>query len=287
MEMGIRLAVILVLAVILAGCGDDTGVSTTVTTVVLTTTVAPTTTTSASSVWDVVALGDSLVAGWGVRSDEPYTPEEAFPGVYARSLGEELGVETVLHSYFPDQLGNEVRTVAEWNAVLASDEQMQADLQGAEVVVIWLGYHNIVPALVFGSCGSEWPEPLRTCLQEATETMPADFDELLGTIQSLVPEGTVVMIGNQAVAPMQIEDWGSQPFWPELRAFAFDGWWEGIETAAAAHGAIVVHSAEALCGPDGNQILHPNFVLPDELHLNAAGHRFLADLFLAADGLGD
>ena len=285
--MGNRLAVILMVVVLLAGCGDDATISTTTTTLAPTTTTVATTATTAIAAWDVVALGDSLVAGWGVRSDEAYTPEEAFPGVYAQSLGEELGVETVLHPYFSDMLSNEVRTVAEWNQVLTSNEEMQADLRGAEVVIVWLGYHNIVPALVFGECGTGWPEPLRTCLQEATQTMPADFDELLGTIESLVPEGAVVMIGNQAVAPMQIEEHGSQPFWPELRAVAFDGWWQGIETAAAAHGAIVVHSAEALCGPDGNEILHPDFVLPDQLHLNSAGHRFLADLFLAADGLGD
>jgi hypothetical protein len=194
----------------------------------------------------------------------------------------------VLHSYFPDQLGNEVRTVAEWNEALASDEQMQADLRGAEVVIVWLGYHNIVPALLFGECGGiGWPDPMRACLQEATETMPTDFDQLLGTIGGLVPEGAVVMIGNQGVAALQVEHWGPQPFWPELKAVAFDGWWQGIETAAAAHGAIVVHSAEALNGPDGNQVLHPEFVLADQLHLNAAGHRFLAELFLAADGLGD
>ena len=289
-----RVAVILVLGLLAAGCTGEAAEETTVPTTVaatsttaVTTTLAPITSTGVTPVWDVVALGDSLVAGWGVRSEEPYTPGEAFPGVYARSLAEELGVETVLDSYFPDQLGNEVRTVAEWNEVLAADEAMRADLEGAEVVIVWLGYHNIVPALLSHRCGNEWPEPLRTCLQEATETMPADFDELLGTIESLVHGGAVVMIGNQAVAALQLEYWGSQPFWPELKAVAFDGWWDGIEAAAAAHGAIMVDSAEALNGPEGNQALHPEFVLPDQLHLNSAGHRFLADLFLAADGLGE
>ena len=89
--------------------------------------------------WDVVALGDSLVAGYGVRDDEAYTPEEAIPGVYAGSLGEELGVETVFHSYFPGQLSNEVRTVAEWNRVLAEDEEIRANPRGAEVVIVRLG----------------------------------------------------------------------------------------------------------------------------------------------------
>jgi len=302
-RMAAALAAGLMLAA-LAGCSDgsavttETGASTTslpvttiavptTTTAPVTTTTAATTTTTETEVWDVVALGDSLVAGYGVRDDEAYTPEEAFPGVYAQSLGEQLGVETALHSYFPSQTWNDIRTVAEWNEVLASDEQMQADLQGAEVVIIWLGTHDLVPALLLGDCGRAWPEPLRTCLQEATETMPADFDHLLGTVESLAPEGAIVMIGNQGVAPLWVDDWGSQPFWPELKAVAFDGWWEGIETAAAAHGAIVVDSAEALNGPAGNQMPPPEFVLPDRLHMTAAGHRFLADLLLAADELGD
>ena len=299
-----QLLAVLLVALLAAGCSDSPAATTTTaaattsepstttaaattTTAATTVTAATTTTTAATEVRDVVALGDSLVAGYGVRDDEAYTPEEAFPGVYAQSLGEQLGVETALHSYFPSQTWNDVRTVAEWNEVLASDEQMQADLRGAEVVIVWLGTHDLVPALLFGDCGSDWPEPLRTCLQEATETMPADFDELLRTIESLVPEGAIVMIGNQGVAPLWVEDWGAQSFWPELKAVAFDGWWEGIKTAAAANGAIVVDSAEALNGPDGNQMPPPEFVLPDQLHMTAAGHRFLADLFLAADGLGD
>jgi hypothetical protein len=48
----------------------------------------------------------------------------------------------------------------------------------------------------------------------------------------------------------------------------------------------VVDSATALNGPDANQLPPPGFVLSDRLHMTAAGHRFLADLFLAADGLG-
>ncbi len=218
------LAAGLVLAA-LAGCSDGsaatTAAATSTTSIPVTTTASSTTTlatnttgattTTAAEVWDVVALGDSLVAGWGVLSASSYSPEEAFPGVYARLLAEQLGIETALHSYYPSQSFADVRTVAEWNQELATDEEMRADLQGAEVVLVWLGYHNIVPALVFGSCGIEW-EPLKACLEEATATMPADFDELLGTIRSLVPEGAIVMIGNQAIAPQQIDGWASRPY---------------------------------------------------------------------------
>src|SRR4030042_1674971 len=91
----------LLTGLLLAGCGGGAAEETTVpttaapSTAAVTTTLVSTTPTTAASAWDVVALGDSLVAGWGVRPDQPYTPEEAFPGVYARSLAEELGIETV------------------------------------------------------------------------------------------------------------------------------------------------------------------------------------------------
>jgi len=132
--------------------------------------------------WDVVALGDSNVAGWAARPDEAYTPSAAFPGVYSDLLAAEQGVTIALHSYFPDQMGNEIRTVAQWADVLAADEQMRANLRRAKRVIVLVGYHDVIPILLLGACGSTWPDPLRGCLKQATDAMPAAFDRLYGDI---------------------------------------------------------------------------------------------------------
>ena len=280
-------AVILVIGLLLAGCGGEVAEETTVpstvaasSTMAATTTLAPTTSTGVAPVWDVVALGDSYVAGAGLGLGGSDDPEKAFPGVYARALAEQIGVEVVLHPYI------DYGTVAQWNQRLAASGGMAEQIAEAEVMIVWLGYHNVVNPLYFQTCGTAWPEPLRTCLQEATETMPADFDQLLGSIEDLVPEGAVVMVANQGLSPIEIDEWGDEPFWPELKAVAFDGWSAGVEAAAAAHEAIFVDSAVWLMGPDGDQVLHREFLLPDGIHFTEAGHEALADLFLAADGLG-
>ena len=278
-----REAVLAALAlVVAAGCSEGSAVTTTTAPAATTlpATTAPSTTTSTTTTaptnatWDVVALGDSYVAGAGVGC-----PPWGFTGAYADALGEELGIETVLHAYA------EYGTVAEVNQRLAASDDMQQTIATAEVVIVWLGYHNVLGALWGETCGTGWPEPLRTCLIEATATMPADFDELLGTIESLVTDEAIVMIGTQALGPPEIEKWGDEPFWPELRGVAYDGWAEGIALAAAAHGAILVNTAAWFTGPEGNQLLRREFLLPDGIHFSRPGHTALAQLFLAADGL--
>jgi len=202
-------------------------------------------------------------------------------GAYARLLGEQLGIETALHTY------TDYETVADWVEGLASSTAMQEEIAGAEVVIVWLGYHNVLWALWGETCEPVWPEPLRTCLVEATATMPADYDALLGAIAALVSDEAVVMIGNQALGPPEIEEWGEEPFWPELKAAAYDVWAEGIAAAAAAHGAILVDSAVWLTGPEGNQLLRGEYLAPDGIHFTATGYEALAQLFLEADGLDD
>lgn len=268
-------AMVALVLVIAAGCSDESKVTTTATAVApSTTTSTAATTVTVSGVWDVVALGDSFVAGTGAGG-----PQQGFTGVYARKLAEQLGIETRLHAF------SEGYKVAEWNQVLAENRSMQDALIDAEIVIIWLGYHNVLDVLWGETCDPEWPEPLRTCLIEATATMPADFDDLLGTIEALVPEGAIVMIGNQALGPPEIERWGGEPYWPELKAVAHDGWAEGIADAAAAHGAILVDSALWLTGPEGNELLRSEFLSSDNIHFTHIGYDALAELFLAADGL--
>ena len=55
-------------------------------------------------------------------------------------LAEEKGVNVARHSYFPAQVADEIRTVVEWNDVLADDEALRTGLTEAEVVMVWIGF---------------------------------------------------------------------------------------------------------------------------------------------------
>jgi lysophospholipase L1-like esterase len=235
--------------------------------------------------WDLVALGDSNVAGWGVRDDEPFSPAEAFPGVYASSLADEAGVTVTLHSYYPSQLGNEVRTIAEWTDVLARDPAMRADLAEAEIVVTLIGFHDMLPVFLYGACPPPWPDPMKACLNGYTASMPADFAELDGAIAGIVPDSTTVLVLDYGSNPYAYDTWGDDPAWPEIRQAMSGDWQDGLRAAATAAGFVVVHMSAALLFDDGRARYDVNEITSDGLHFNAQGHRILADQCLLEDGL--
>ena len=272
----VRLAIVIAALVTLAGCSDGEATRATVS-------ASGEVPTSPVAGWDLVAIGDSNVAGWGIRPEEPYSPDLAFPGVYARLLGAEQGVTVTRRSYFPSQEGNEVRTVADWNDTLATDEALQNDLSRANVVIVLVGYHNVVPALIFGECGSQWG-PLKKCLQAATKTMPSDYDKLFATIQEVVPEGTTVLAGDYGIPTPLYDQWSGKPFWPEMKKAMYEGWRDALEVAAKANGATVVHTYAALNGPKGNKPLADDLTT-DGWHFSEKGHERLARIYMAEDGL--
>jgi lysophospholipase L1-like esterase len=237
-----------------------------------------------AAIWNLVALGDSNVSGWGIRTDEPYSPQAAFPGVYAGLLGPEQGVTVVLHSYFPSQTGNELRTVAEWADVVASDRSMRADLASARVVILLIGYHDVTPALMFGDCPSDWPA-LQACLKKFTAPMPAAFDRLYAEVAGLVPKGTTVLALDYGIPGPIYDRWSSKPYWPEFKRAAFEDWRDALEAAAVGHGFTVVHTYAAVNDANGKPKWDWNAVTSDGWHYNAEGHRRIAQIVLAQDGL--
>ena len=238
-----------------------------------------------SEAWDLVALGDSNVAGWGIRDDEPFSPADAFPGVYAASLSDERGVTVTLHSYYPDQLGNEIRTIAEWTDVVARDPAMRADLGQAELVVVLIGFHDMLRVFLFGDCPGPWPDPMQECLRGFTERMPADFAELYAAIAALVPDPATVLLLDYGSTPQAYSNWGDDPNWPAIRQAMFGDWQDGLRSAAEDAGFRVVHMSTALLADDGAPRYDAYEITSDGLHFNAAGHRILADQCLLEDGL--
>lgn len=225
--------------------------------------------------WDLVAIGDSMVAGYGVLPDDVYTR------VYARLLGEELGLTVNVLEHVD---ARDPGRIADWIEVLTSDESLRSDLARAEIVTVFLGFHDIGMA-VFEECSGAWPDPLEACFREATAPMPDDFDELFAQIRDLVPDGIPILMGYDGGLP-PLPQYETQPYWQEMRRILVDDWRPGLYAAAEAHDVTVIGWYEALNGPAG-EALHPEFLTADQGHFNPAGHRFLAELHLAQDGLGN
>jgi lysophospholipase L1-like esterase len=244
-------------------------------------------TASSTEPWQLVALGDSNVAGWGVVSGEAYSPQAAFPGVYAGLLASEQGRPVVLHSYYPDQVGDEVRTVAEWANVVRTDPAMRADLAAADEVVLLVGFHDLLPAVLFGQCPSPsdaWAD-FSACVGKLTAPMPAAFDDLYGEVASLVPADAVKLVMDYGIPAPVYDQLSSASNWPEVKAVLFDGWLQAMADAAARHGFTMTHMSTLVNKPDGSPSAYGASLTSDGYHFNAKGHELLAEQMLKEDGI--
>ena len=230
------------------------------------------------SVVDVVALGGSNVAGYGLGG--AFDPDQGFPAVYARSLADETGIETRYRAHHTlETTPWQNRSLSTWNALLATDEEIRANLESAEVVIIEIGIHTIVI-----KCGTHLTFT-KECLIDATATMPAEYEKLFSTIDELVADDTIVMALNQGLPRPTSEYWRDHPDWPAMKSEAFEVWWGGLDAAAAAHNAIVIDTAHMSGDPDEFGI-GTEYTQPDGAHFNPEGHRLFASLLLEADGIG-
>lgn len=223
--------------------------------------------------WTVVALGDSFMAGVGVvrRSD-------AMPFVYGRLLADEFGtpVEVLNHG------SAESRTVAGWTARLTEPTGLAADLGRADVVLVWLGFHD-----VFGPLGSgaAWPDPLRAQLAGIAERAPEDWDAFFAVLAAAVPPQARILVGELGIPPNLFDRFGAHPDWTEIRRAVYLDWRIAMVETAERYGARVVPTFAALNGPDGDEIVAPGSWWPDGLHFDEVFHRFVAALFREHDGI--
>jgi hypothetical protein len=256
----VALAALTMTVLLLAACGGDSSPKTI----------------SAPGPWDLVALGGSMATGYGVE------PKEAYTRVYAALLAEEQGVRVRVL----DHSSNDPRPLAVWIDLLTSDASLRSDLAKAEIVTIFDGTHNL--GVAFEECYGDWPAR-KACYEAATAPIPADAERLLAAIRGLVPEQAIILWGYDggAIPPAWWDAYSGEPYWPEMKRILFDSWRSGLRAAAEEHGATVIGFKAAFSRADGEPTPEVRgFMQADGLHFTAEGHRSVAELHLAQDGLG-
>jgi lysophospholipase L1-like esterase len=226
--------------------------------------------------WTIVAIGDSTPAGWG------HAPDLAYPSVYGAALAAELGVEVEVVNHATGT----TRTVAQWAERIRSDDALARDLASARVVVVWLGWHDILP-IVYRRTQAHWPAPLRAQLEAKNAELGPAWHDLLTTLRAVVGPSCSILVADTGLIGFLPAQFGRETYWPELKRLVYLDWRDDLLRAAAEVDARVVPTMVALGGPDGQDDLHPELLSADGLHFNAAGHRFLADLHRMHDGIED
>jgi lysophospholipase L1-like esterase len=225
--------------------------------------------------WTIVAIGDSTPAGWG------HAPELAYPSVYGVALSVELGVESEVVNHATGT----IRTVAQWAERVRSDEGLARDLTSAQVVLVWLGWHDILP-IVSQRTQAYWPDPLRAQLEAKNAELRPAWRDLLTTLRAAGGPSCAILVADTGLIGFLPEQFGRESYWPELKRLVYLDWRCALLRAAEEADARVIPTMAALGGPDGEGDLHPELLSADGLHFNAAGHRFLADLHRTHDGIG-
>ena len=219
--------------------------------------------------WDLVAIGDSTPTGYGVGADNSYVQ------VYAGYIEDDLGVDVVVHTWAINSTQAAIRSVL-------SNETLREDLRNAEVITIWLGWHDVIPSIGIGRggpCYKRADEVDVDCLGEVTKPMQEGFDKILSEIVSLAsPDETLILIADVGIPGLFVERWKEDGTLDLLKRHTYEVWRDYIIQAASKHKVHVVGTYEVINGPNGDQTLPPEFSKLDGLHFSVEGHRLIADL---------
>jgi hypothetical protein len=236
----------------------------------------------------VVALGTSETGGSGIREDESYSPQAAYPAIYADIVCRELGVPVDLRSYYAWQYANALAPLAWWIDKVRRDAGLRADLAAADVVLLWaMSSHDVIKAQYLpGACSGEWPDPLKACLVAKTAHIPSATDELFGLIGDLVGDDATVLAGDAYAPPFILhEAWSDQPYRDEVRRM-LDPYYS-VKPAAREHGFVFVDTELVFNGASRWDMPADGLFQADGVHPTAAGAQLTAETYALADGLGD
>lgn len=222
--------------------------------------------------WDLVALGDSTPTGHGVGEDHSYVQ------IYAGYIEADLGVDVMVHNWAT----NETRTVADWVKTVRNNEELREDLRGAEVITMWLGWHDVIPSIVIerGDLGFDFADEVDIdCLRKVTDPMQGAFERLLSEIVSLAsPDETLILMADVGIPSFFIARWKEYGILNVLKRHAYKVWREYLIQAARQHSIHVVSTYKVLNGPNGDQEMPPKVMQSDRIHFNEEGHRLIANL---------
>ena len=220
--------------------------------------------------WDLVALGDSTPTGYGVGAQYSYVQ------ILAGYIEEDLGVDVEVNNWAT----NNTRTVARWVEEVRDNQDLRDDLQNAEVITIWLGWHDVIPKIGLGKGGPCYrrDEVDLDCLRGVTDPMQNGFDELLSEIVALAdPAETLILIADVGIPGRFVAKWKEYGTLDLLKREAYEVWRDYIIQSASEHKVHVVHTYEVINGPNVDQESQ-EYSQSDGLHFNKQGHELLADI---------
>ena len=216
---------------------------------------------------DLVALGDSTPAGWGVV--------QSYVDIYAEYIQADLGVAVRIHNWARGgQHASDLLTA------LQSDQDLRSDIREAEVVTIWTGMGDVFVGIGSqpkgGVCGS-WEELDIECARERSTKLNANIDAIMAEILSLCsPDETLVLIAD--VGNPHAGQWKELGLLDELKGPAMEEWIVHIAEVAEKSLVQVVHTYQVINGPNGDQGPAEDIFHTDGIHFNTEGHKLLADL---------
>jgi hypothetical protein len=185
------------------------------------------------------------------------------------------GVVACIHNWATDM----IQTVADWVEAVRNNEALREDLRNAEVITLWLGWHDVVPRIMEGGpCHKRDGEVDLACLRQATKPMREGYDELLSEIVSLTgPNPTIILIADVGIPSLFLTSWKEHGALDVLKVHAYEVWRDYILEAAGRHHVYVVYTYEELNDPNGDQEMPSEYMQSDGLHFNEHGHRRIAE----------
>jgi lysophospholipase L1-like esterase len=215
---------------------------------------------------ELVALGDSTPAGFGVV--------RSYVDMYAEHVEADLGAAVEIHRW-----ARNGQRAAELLAVLREDQALRDDIDRADVITIWTGFNDIYPAIGIepkgGACGP-WDELDMDCVRERVADLKTTIDAIVAELLTLLdPDDTLILFAD--VGNPLAEEWEDLGLLDELKGPVFEEWIGHIADACEGTGIHVVHSYRELNGPGGGAVA-PELLQADGLHLNGDGHRILAEM---------